>query len=142
MGSDPQCHLEEQNFLIVGGRKIRENDWINVAERIRTMWGEALKIQPANVALDKVIKESERIFLSMLQGTFASPRRLTPEGEITTVPSTEVAIAWAELQRKLNNVGTTLSFSTTEARQREELFGSITVEVDRLRRILVEKGLL
>jgi hypothetical protein len=27
MGSDPQSHLEEQNFLSVDGQKIREDDW-------------------------------------------------------------------------------------------------------------------
>ncbi len=37
MGSDPQSHLEEQNFLIVGKRKIRERDYVDIVVRLNAI---------------------------------------------------------------------------------------------------------
>lgn len=132
MGSDPQSHLEEQNFLIVGTRKIREDDWRRVATRIGLLKATMVDLgwdSNGSTVASTMLRECESIYLSMQSGTLASP----PRESSTKVPSTDVAIAWAELQRKLNNVGTTLSLSAMD---------SIKVEVDRLRKILVAKGLL
>lgn len=84
MGSDPQSHLEEQNFLIVGTRKIREDDWRRVATRIGLLKANMVDLGWEDVessVLRAMLRECESIYLSMQSGTLASPPRQTlPDG--------------------------------------------------------------
>lgn len=148
MGSDPQSHLEEQNFLIVGNRKIRPEDWVRVAYVLDSIHAGIFRLahssgampESSAVLLDVLVTRIAGLKLEMLADTGRPPA--VPPIASGKHPRTPIEIEWAELHRKLQNVETTLSFSTAEARQRQELFRNLLDNVNHLEQRLKDKGLL
>lgn len=63
MGSDPQSHLEEQNFLLIGKRKIRERDWRDVIEDLG-----AIEVDLAELgAMSDGVNRSNKLALIVLK---------------------------------------------------------------------------
>lgn len=74
MGSDPQSHLEAQNVLIVGEKKVRQEDWRRVmrqvteAEKELKLLGMMCEGLPRDIALGYVRMRLLNLLSFMAEG--------------------------------------------------------------------------
>jgi hypothetical protein len=74
MGSDPQSHLEAQNFMVIGIRKVRPIDWELAISTIHAVEVELNKAiasggRDRDQALYEVVLKLDRLRSAMKNGT-------------------------------------------------------------------------
>lgn len=143
MGSDPQSHLNEQNFLLVGDTKITEADWTNAVRRLTSIREAARKALELPVAGE--VKESFVTIDHFASGGLADltrgvARRYIPElpGEAipAALPGASIADLLAELDARLFKLGSSLAAETATALKREEHFRSLVLDADTIKKRL------
>lgn len=149
MGSDPQSHLNEQNFLLVGERKITEADWTKAVRRLASIKKAARKTLELPVAGE--VKESfvniehfaGDAYADLTRGVAARYIPELPEEEYsrfeprwgerealpTDLAAAPIALLYTTLVERMNQLGKTLAHATAEAVSRQQVHRAMIEDV-------------